>query len=115
MDENLIPLLEKAKTCGVQAITFSYAFYRNKFKRKLFTIPFLRDSLTAMNEKQPIASGKGFSLPLSEKRKRLIHMADIASTIGFEVISTCACKNQIGLSPTEIHIRPESHFHDKWF
>jgi hypothetical protein len=68
-----------------------------------------------MNENQPIASGKGFSLPLFEKRNRLIHMADIASTIDFEVISTCARKNQIGSLPAEIHIRPECHFHDKWF
>ncbi|NVM26403.1 MAG: hypothetical protein HWN70_10885, partial [Desulfobacterales bacterium] len=89
--------------------------YRNRFKSKLAAIPALRQSLAAMQENQPIASGTGFSLPRSEKRSRLTHMARIASTTGYKVISTCACKNRVGTLPAEIPMRLECHFHDKWF
>ena len=114
-DENISELLEKARECGAQAVTFSYAFYRNRFKKKLTAIPFIHGSLTMMSENQPIASGKGFSLPLLEKKKRLVHMAQIASNIGFEVISTCECKNRVGSMPKDVPLRLDCHFHDKWF
>ena len=114
-EEGISRLLEEAKGCGVQAVNFSYAFYRSKFKNTLAAIPLLRDSLATMSKRQPIASGTGFSLPLSEKRNRLSHMAQIARTIGFEVISTCWCKNQAGALPTEIPMRLECRFHDRWF
>jgi DNA repair photolyase len=114
-EEGISRLLEEAKACGVQAVNFSYAFYRGKFKGKLAANPLLRESLAAMSERQPIASGTGFSLPLSEKRNRLSRMAQIARTMGFEVISTCWCKNQVGALPTEIPLRLTCHFHDRWF
>ncbi len=114
-EEGISHLLEEAKGCGVQAVNFSYAFYRGKFKGKLAAIPLLRESLAAMSERQPIASGTGFSLPLSEKRNRLRRMAQIARTMGYEIISTCWCKNQVVAIPTEIPLRPTCHFHDKWF
>ena len=114
-EEGISRLLEEAKACGVEAVTFSYAFYRNRFKSKLAAIPALRQSLATMQENQPIASGTGFSLPRSEKTSRLTHMARIASTTGYKVISTCACKNQVGTLPAEIPMRLECHFHDKWF
>lgn len=114
-EEGMSQLLQEAKACGVQAVNFSYAFYRNTFKSRLAAIPLLQSSLAAMNESQPIASGTGFSLPISEKRNRLSHMARIASTIGYKVISTCACKNQAGKIPAEIPMGVECHFHDKWF
>jgi len=114
-EEGISQLLEEARACGVQAVNFSYAFYRNNFKRKLAAIPLLRQSLATMNESQPIASGTGFSLPLSEKRNRLSHMAKIASTIGYKVISTCACKNQVGAMPAKTPMWLECHFHDRWF
>lgn len=114
-EEGISRLLEEAKGCGVQAVNFSYAFYRGKFKGKLAAIPLVRESLAAMSERQPIASGTGFSLPLSEKRNRLSRMAQIARTMGFEIISTCWCKNQVGALPTEIPLRLTCHFHDKWF
>lgn len=114
-EEAISRLLEEAKGCGVQAVSFSYAFYRNRFKGRLKAIPLLRPSLAAMEERQPIASGTGFSLPLSEKRSRLSHMARIASAIGYTVISTCACKNQVETLPAGIPMRPACHFHDRWF
>jgi len=114
-EEGISHLLEEVTGCGVQAVNFSYAFYRGKFKGKLAAIPLLRESLAAMSERQPIASGTGFSLPLSEKRNRLSRMAQIARTMGFEIISTCWCKNQVGALPTEIPLRLTCHFHDKWF
>ena len=114
-EERISQLLDEAKACGVKAVTLSYAFYRNKFKSKLTAIPLLQQSLATMNESQPIASGTGFSLPISEKRNRLSHMAEIASSIGYRVISTCLCKNQVGTIPAGIPMRLECHFHDKWF
>jgi len=114
-EDGISQLFEEAKACGVQAVNFSYAFYRNGFKSKLAAVPLLRQALVAMNESQPIASGTGFSLPLSEKRNRLSRMARIARAIGYEVISTCACKNQVRTMQAEIPIRLECHFHDKWF
>jgi len=114
-EKDIQSLLQKAKKCGVQAVTFSYAFYRNKFKKKLSTIPQLHNAIAAMTEYQPIASGKGFSLPLSQKRKRLVNMAKIASDIGYQAISTCHCKNQIEHIPKGIPLRLDCHFHDKWF
>jgi len=114
-EEGISQLLEESKACGVQAVTFSYAFYRKRFKARLEAIPMLRQSLAAMGERQPIASGTGFSLPLSEKRSRLSHMAGIASAIGYTVISTCACKNQVGTLPAGIPMRRACHFHDRWF
>ncbi len=109
------PLLEEGRRAGLEAVTFSYAFYRNKFKRKLACVPFLRDSLIAMNEGQPIASGTGYSLPLLEKRGRLLAMAHMAKAVGFDVISTCRCKNQIGDVPEDSSLRLTCHFHDRWF
>ncbi len=114
-DENISDLLGVGRTSGVEAVTFSYAFYRNKFKKRLTSIPFLRDSLIAMDENQPIASGRGISLRLSEKKKRLARMAHIANDLGYRIISTCECKNQIGSIPRNIPLRFDCHFHDKWF
>lgn len=114
-EDGISQLLDEAKACGVRAVNLSYAFYRNRFKSKLTALPLLQQSLATMNESQPIASGTGFSLPISEKRNRLSHMAKIASSIGYRVISTCACKNHIGTIPAEIPMRLECHFHDKWF
>jgi len=114
-EEDILRLLVEAKSCGVEAVTFSYAFYRNRFKKKLAAIPFLQKSLAAMNESQPIASGKGFSLPLTGKRNRLAHMANLARDIGYEVISTCACKNQVHPFSLDVPMRMDCHFHDKWF
>jgi hypothetical protein len=68
-----------------------------------------------MNEKQPIASGTGYSLPIPEKEKRLVRMARFASEIGFGVISTCACKNRVENIPQDSPLQLECHFHDKWF
>jgi len=118
-EESIMSLLEEAKRAGVEAVTFSYAFYRNKFKRKLASVPFLRDSLAAMSESQPIASGTGYSLPLMEKRTRLLAMARMAEAMGFDIISTCRCKNQIdgqidGI-PEDSALRLTCHFHDGWF
>lgn len=114
-EQGISQLLQEAKACGVQAVNFSYAFYRNRFKGRLKAIPLLQSSLAAMNESQPVASGTGFSLPLTEKRNRLGHLTRIASTIGYKVISTCACKNRVGEIPGEIPMGVECHFHDKWF
>jgi DNA repair photolyase len=112
-DENIARLLNEAKLCGAEAVMFSYAFFRNKFKKKLTGIAFLQKSLSAMNEYQPIASGKGYSLPLSEKKVRLINMAQIAKDIGYRVISTCSCKNRIQSASEDMRL--ECHFHEKWF
>jgi DNA repair photolyase len=115
VDENIICLLREAKLCGAEAVTFSYAFFRNRFKKKLNGIAFLQKSLPAMHEYQPIASGKGYSLPLAKKKVRLASMAKIASEIGYKVVSTCSCKNRIEGALEGIPLRPDCHFHDKWF
>jgi DNA repair photolyase len=112
-DENIARLLNEAKLCGAEAVMFSYAFFRNKFKKKLTGIAFLQKSLSAMHEYQPIASGKGYSLPLAKKKVRLANMAKIASDIGYQVISTCHCKNRI--QSVSEGMRLDCHFHDKWF
>jgi DNA repair photolyase len=114
-DENIARLLNEAKLCGAEAVMFSYAFFRNKFKKKLTGIAFLQKSLSAMHEYQPIASGKGYSLPLAKKKVRLAKMAKIASEIGYQVISTCGCKNRVEGAFEGIQLQPDCHFHDKWF
>ena len=114
-DENIVRLLKEAKLCGAEAVTFSYAFFRNRFKKKLTVIGFFQKSLSEMNEYQPIASGMGYSLPLAKKKVRLARMAKIASEIGYQVISTCSCKNHIEGAFEGIPLRPDCHFHDKWF
>jgi DNA repair photolyase len=106
-------LLIAAKQCGVQAVNLSYAFYRPKFRNRLFAIPFLEKSLSKMKEMQDIASGRGYSLPLNEKEKRLFLMGQVANDIGFKVISTCKCKNQIVTVPSMM--KHDCHFHEKWF
>jgi DNA repair photolyase len=106
-------LLISAKKCGVQAINLSYAFYRSKFKSRLYAIPFLDKALVKMNEMQDIASGKGYSLSLIEKEKRIFWMGNLAKDIGFKVISTCKCKNQIATAPSIM--KYDCHFHEKWF
>lgn len=113
-EERISRLLEKAKKCGIKSVNFSYTFYRNRFKKKLKAIPLLKDSLAAMDQDQE-GSGKCFSLPVAEKKKRLSRMALIANDLGYKVISTCACKNQIGTIPNDIPMRLHCHFHDKWF
>lgn len=114
-EEAISCLLEEARACGVRAVNFSYTFYRKTFKRNLESIPLLARSMELMNERQPIASGTGFSVPLSEKRTRLAYLADIASSLGYEVISTCACKNMLEWVPSGTPLRLECHFHDRWF
>jgi DNA repair photolyase len=114
-DEAIASLLNAAKGCGVRAVNFSYVFYRNGFKNRLTTIPLLNEAIAQMTEEQSIASGKGFSLPLDEKAKRLSHMGQMAKDIGFEVISTCKCKNQISGLPGSDSIKVDCHFHDKWW
>ena len=114
-EQNISDLLSEAKDGGVRAVNFSYAFYRNRFKKRLSGIPFISRSLVEMNEYQPIASGKGYSLPLVEKKKRLIRLALIAKDMGYEVISTCACKNRVGSVPGDVPMRLDCHFHDRWF
>jgi DNA repair photolyase len=114
-DENIVPLLKEAKLCGAEAVTFSYGFFRNRFKKKLTGIAFLQESLSAMHEYQPIASGKGYSLPLAKKKVRLAKMAKIASDIGYQVISTCRCKNRVEGTFEGAPIKKDCHFHDKWF
>lgn len=100
---------------GAEAVMFSYGFFRHKFKKRLTGIAFLQKSLSAMHEYQPIASGKGFSLPLAKKKVRLANMAKIASDIGYQVISTCHCKNRIEVEFEGAPIKLDCHFHDKWF
>ena len=114
-EENIEGLLSTARSSGAQAVTLSFAFFRNRFKKKLIGIPLLRDSLHKMNEYQPIASGKGYSLPLAKKKVRLANMAKIASDIGYQVISTCYCKNRVEGAFERIPLQLECHFHDKWF
>jgi len=114
-DQNLTRLLTEAKACGAKAANFSYAFYRQKFKAKLTSIPLLQESLALMSERQPIASGTGFSLPLSEKRVRLARMAELANSIGFDIISTCACKNRVGALPEKTPMHLDCNFHERWF
>jgi DNA repair photolyase len=113
--ENIEGLLRAARSSGAQAVTMSYAFLRKSFKKRLIGVPLLRDSLIEMNEYQPIASGKGYSLPLAKKKVRLAKMAKIASDIGCEVISTCRCKNHVEGAFEDIPMSLECHFHDKWF
>ena len=112
-DENIVRLLKEAKLCGAKAVMFSYAFYRNRFKKKLTGIELLQKTLFEMNEYQPIASGKGYSLPIVKKKVRLVSLAKIASEIGYQVISTCSCKNRIEGALEGIPLRPDCHFHDK--
>lgn len=112
-DENIARLLKEAKLCRAEAVTFSYAFFRNNFQKRLTGIAFLQKSLSAMNEYQPIASGMGYSLPLAKKKVRLANMAKIASDIGYQVISTCHCKNRIQAVSEEMRL--ECHFHEKYF
>jgi DNA repair photolyase len=114
-EDGISRLLGEAAGCGVQGVNFSYAFYRNRFKHRLAAIPLLKNSIAAMSERQPIASGTGFSLPLSEKRNRLGRMAEMAKGIGYKVISTCGCKNQVGPIPVEIPLGVACHFHGTWF
>lgn len=114
-EESLSSILREAKDCGVRAVTFSYAFYRNRFKGKLSRISFLQRSLSVMNAYQRIASGMGYSLPLPLKKSRLANMAKIASDFGFDVISTCVCKNRVDSFPPDIPMLLECHFHHKWF
>ena len=114
-DENIVRLLKEAKWCGAESVMFSNAFYRHRFKKNLAGIPFLHKALSAMNEYQPIASGKGYSLPLAKKKVRIASMAKIASEIGYKVISTCSCKNRLEGAFEGIPIRLDCHFHDKWF
>jgi len=114
-DESILQLLQEGRSCGVQAVNFSYAFYRQRFKNRLTAIPLLKDALVQMNERQPIASGTGYSLPLAEKVKRLTHLANLAKKVGFQVISTCTCKNAIGNIPEDVGMRLDCHFHEKWF
>ena len=114
-DDNIARLLNEAKLCGAEAVMFSYAFFRNRFKKKLTGIGFLQKALSAMHEYQPIASGKGYSLPLSEKKVRLSYMAQIAKDIGYQVISTCSCKNRIQSLSEGIPLRLDCHFHERWF
>ena len=113
--ERLLRYQEKRLRYVIQYAYKYVPFYRKRFKARLEAVPMLRQSLAAMGERQPIASGTGFSLPLSEKRSRLSHMAGIASAIGYTVISTCACKNQVGPLPAGIPMRRACHFHDRWF
>jgi DNA repair photolyase len=114
-DESILQLLEESRACGVQGINFSYAFFRQSFKSRLSDIPMLRDALAQMNERQPIASGTGFSLPLDEKMKRLTYLTNLAKQVDFKVISTCACKNAIENIPGDVGMQLDCHFHDKWF
>jgi DNA repair photolyase len=114
-DDAIASLLNAAKDCGVRAVNFSYVFYRNGFKNRLSAIPLVKEAIAQMTVEQSIASGKGFSLSLCEKAKRLSHMCQIAKDIGFEVISTCKCKNQIGGLLCCGSIRVDCHFHDKWW
>lgn len=114
-DESMLQLLQEAASCGVQGVNFSYAFYRQRFKNRLTAITLLKDALVEMNERQPIASGTGFSLPLAEKMKRLTYLAKFAKLVGFEVVSTCSCKNAIGTIPEDVGMRSDCHFHQKWF
>jgi DNA repair photolyase len=113
LESSISDLLINAKKCGVQAINLSYAFYRRSFRKRLLAIPLLENALIHMNEKQDIASGKGYSLPLIEKEKRIAWMGNLARDIGFKTISTCRCKNQIGTVPSIMKL--DCHFHDKWF
>jgi len=112
-EKNIEGLLSTARSCGAQSVMMSYVFFRNRFKKKLIGVPLLRDSLAKMNEYQPIASGKGYSLPLAKKKVRLSYMAQIAKDIGYRVISTCSCKNRI--QAVSEGMRLECHFHEKWF
>jgi DNA repair photolyase len=113
LEGSISDLLINAKKCGVQAINLSYAFYRRSFKKRLLAIPFLEKALANMSERQNIASGKGYSLPLIEKEKRISFMGNLAKDIGFKVISTCKCKNQIAAVPSIM--KYDCHFHEKWF
>jgi DNA repair photolyase len=114
-EEDIKNLLKAARSAGAQAVTLSYLFFRHKFKKRLTGIGFLQKSLPAMNEYQPIASGKGYSLPLAKKKVRLAKMAKIASDIGYEVISTCRCKNRVEGTFEGAPIKKDCHFHDRWF
>jgi len=71
------------------------------------------NALLKMNEIQDIASGRGYSLPIKEKEKRFFWMGNMAKDIGFKIISTCRCKNQIARVPRIM--THDCHFHDKWF
>ena len=113
--ENIEGLLRAARSSGAQAVMMSYGFLRKSFKKRLIGVPLLRDSLIDMNEYQPIASGKGYSLPLYEKKVRLSYMAQIAKDIGYQVISTCSCKNRIQSLSEGIPLRLDCHFHERWF
>jgi DNA repair photolyase len=114
-DKNISALLGKGRSAGIRAVTFSYAFYRQRFKRKLIEISLIQKSIAAMSEKQPIASGHGFSLPLAEKAKRITKMAGMATDMGYEIISACECKNRIKNFQKDTPVRLKCHFHDKWF
>ena len=113
--ENIEGLLRAARSSGAQAVMMSYGFLRKSFKKRLIGVPLLRDSLIDMNEYQPIASGKGYSLSLAKKKVRLSKMANIASDIGYRVISTCSCKNRMEAEFEGAPIKMDCHFHDKWF
>jgi DNA repair photolyase len=112
-ENSISDLLIATRKCGVEAVNLSYAFYRSKFKRRLSEIPFLNKALLKMNEIQDIASGRGYSLAIKEKENRLARMGKLAKDIGFKVISTCKCKNQIARVPRIM--KHDCHFHDKWF
>jgi len=114
-EEDIEFLLKAARSAGAQAVTMSYVFLRQSFKKRLIGVPLLRDSFIEMNEYQPIASGKGYSLPLAKKKVRLAIMAKIASDIGYQVISTCSCKNRVEGEFEGIPLRPDCHFHDRWY
>jgi DNA repair photolyase len=114
-DDSILQLLEAARECGITSVNFSYAFYRKKFKGRLEAIPLLRNALREMTEYQPIASGKGYSLPLSEKAKRLSHMGQIAGNLGFNKVTACKCKNQVTSLSGCDHMELDCHFHHKWF
>ena len=114
-EEDIENLLKAARSAGAQAVTLSYSFFRQKFKKRLTGIAFLQKSLSAMNEYQPIASGMGYSLPIAKKKVRLSKMAKIASDIGYQVISTCSCKNRIEGTFEGAPIKKDCHFHHKWF
>ena len=114
-DDSIFQLLSAARSCGVQAVNFSYAFYRPKFKSRLTAIPLLGDAVAQMSEYQTIASGKGYSLPLVDKARKLFRMAQMAMDMGFQTISTCKCKNDIGTISSCDIMKLDCHFHDKWF
>jgi DNA repair photolyase len=89
-------LVHSASEAGVKRILISYAFYRKNSKKRIeVALNQLGYSLEEMSEEQPIASGRGYSIPLDEKAIRLRRLGEAARSAGFERIITCGCKNDI--------------------